>query len=182
MSVPSQITRIKAAKTAIITALTEKGVTVPSTAKLDDMAGYIRSIEGVNILSAYPVGSIYMSISSTSPATLFGGTWERIKDKFLLSAGDTYTAGATGGEATHTLTASEMPKHVHKFYGDGEKFTIQGDTSIAKSGTTYANSPGINLGATWSSEGQITLGTAGEDAAHNNMPPYLTVYMWKRTA
>ena len=51
----------------------------------------------------YPVGSIYMSVNSTSPASLFGGTWEQIKDTFLLSAGDTYTAGATGGSATKNL-------------------------------------------------------------------------------
>ena len=64
-------------------------------------------------LAAYPVGSIYMSVNSTSPATLFGGTWVRLKDKFLLGAGDTYTAGDTGGAATHTLTTSEMPSHSH---------------------------------------------------------------------
>ena len=51
--------------------------------------------------SIYPVGSIYMSVNSTSPETLFGGTWVQIKDTFLLSAGDTYTAGNTGGSATH---------------------------------------------------------------------------------
>ena len=50
----------------------------------------------------YPVGSIYISAASTSPATLFGGTWEQIKDTFLLAAGDTYTAGETVGEAEHT--------------------------------------------------------------------------------
>ena len=52
----------------------------------------------------HPVGSIYISENSTSPATLFGGTWERVKDRFLLAAGDTYSAGSTGGSATHTLT------------------------------------------------------------------------------
>ena len=73
----------------------------------------------------YPVGAIYMSTVSTSPATLFGGgTWVQIKDRFLLSAGDTYTAGSTGGAATksytpagtvgsHTLTVNEIPSHAH---------------------------------------------------------------------
>ena len=65
------------------------------------------------INAIYPVGSIYMSVNSTSPATLFGGTWQRIQDRFLLSAGSTYSAGATGGEATHTLTSGEMPSHKH---------------------------------------------------------------------
>ena len=58
---------------------------------------------------AHPIGSIYRSVNATNPATLFGGTWEQIKDCFLLSAGDTYAAGSTGGEATHKLTVAEMP-------------------------------------------------------------------------
>lgn len=74
-----------------------------------------------NIMNAiYPVGSIYMSVNSTSPASLFGGTWEQIKDMFLMSAGDTYAAGASGGSASHshttgghTLTTSEIPAHTH---------------------------------------------------------------------
>lgn len=65
----------------------------------------------------YPVGSIYMSVSSTSPATLFGGTWTQIQDTFLVSAGSTYTAGGTGGSATHTLTTTELPSHNHTFTG-----------------------------------------------------------------
>lgn len=79
--------------------------------------------------SVYPVGSIYMSVASTSPATLFGGTWAQLKDRFLLGAGDTYEAGNTGGNASvsytpagkntggsvgdHTLTTSEIPSHAH---------------------------------------------------------------------
>lgn len=61
----------------------------------------------------YPVGSIYVSVNSTNPGTIFGGTWEQIKDRFILAAGDTYSAGSTGGSAdavipthTHTITAS----------------------------------------------------------------------------
>lgn len=70
----------------------------------------------------YPIGSIYLSENSTSPATLFGGTWTQIKDKFLLTAGDTYKAGNTGGSSTHkhttaghTLTTNEMPSHTHEY-------------------------------------------------------------------
>ena len=65
------------------------------------------------MLALYPVGSIYLSVNSTNPATLFGGTWEQIKDRFLLSCGDTYANGAAGGEANHTLTVAEMPAHNH---------------------------------------------------------------------
>lgn len=72
-----------------------------------------QSIYGSGDIKSYPIGSIYQSTSSATPGSLFGGTWERIKDVFLLSAGDTYHAGSTGGEATHTLTISEMPAHAH---------------------------------------------------------------------
>lgn len=61
----------------------------------------------------YPIGSIYTSTRNVSPASFIGGTWTQIKDTFLLTAGDTYQAGTTGGEATHTLTTSEMPSHAH---------------------------------------------------------------------
>lgn len=68
----------------------------------------------LNLLSAiYPIGSIYLSVNATSPATLFGGTWTQIKDKFLLGSGNTYALGTTGGEATHVLTAAELPVHFH---------------------------------------------------------------------
>ena len=70
------------------------------------------------IKSVYPIGSIYSSTEDTSPATLFGfGTWDQIKDRFLLAAGDTYAAGNTGGAANHTLTVDEMPSHSHTFTG-----------------------------------------------------------------
>ena len=62
---------------------------------------YVDNHGGLTIDDIYPVGSIYMSVNNTSPSTLFGGTWEQIKDTFLLSAGNTYTAGNTGGSATH---------------------------------------------------------------------------------
>lgn len=63
--------------------------------------------------AAYPVGSIYMSVSSTSPATLFGGTWTQLKDRFLLGAGDSYSNGATGGAATVALTEANLAGHTH---------------------------------------------------------------------
>lgn len=70
-----------------------------------------------NILEQiYPVGAIYISTSNTSPSSIFGGTWEKIEDRFLLASGNTYDNGATGGEATHTLTENEMPNHAHNYY------------------------------------------------------------------
>lgn len=71
----------------------------------------------MSVLNAvYPVGAIYVSTVSTDPSTLFGfGTWERIKDTFLLAAGDVHSGGESGGEETHLLTKDEMPSHTHKF-------------------------------------------------------------------
>lgn len=133
--------------------------------------------------SIYPVGTIYHSTVPTSPAQLLGGTWEQLKDTFILAAGDTYAAGSTGGEATHTLIVSEMPNH--------GKHLLTSSSSILSTG----NATGAYL-ATMSSYGSTGRGWdrpsggeyypagqyVGGGAAHNNMPPYLAVYMWKRTA
>lgn len=121
---------------------------------------------------AYPVGSIYMSTSSTSPKTLFGGgTWVQIKDRFLLAAGTTYKAGATGGEATHTLTVDEIANHRHVLW-----YPNEGGEQSAAIGYPEAGSK-----KTWYAEASKTGDTGGGEA-HNNMPPYLAVYVWKRTA
>lgn len=68
---------------------------------------------GYDIDKVYPVGAIYMSVSGTNPSTLFGGTWEQIKDRFLLCAGDSYTNASTGGSATTTLSTNNLPAHTH---------------------------------------------------------------------
>lgn len=120
----------------------------------------------------YPVGSIYMSVNSTNPKTLFGGTWVQIKDRFLLAAGTTHKAGATGGEAAHTLTESEMPSHNHAVY-----FPNDGAADHSAPGN-YPDGPSDS---TYYAVGSYTS-SAGGGGAHNNMPPYLSVYVWKRTA
>lgn len=124
------------------------------------------SSAGSRALDAYPVGSIYMSVISANPGTLFGGTWERIQDMFLLAAGTTYSAGSTGGEATHTLIVDEMPSHTHTY-------------SIATTTGNDAGGDGVEYYRTHST---ATSGSTGGGQAHNNMPPYIAVYVWKRTA
>lgn len=134
------------------------------------------------INTIYPVGSIYMSVNSTNPSVLFGGTWEQIKDTFLLASGDTYANGSTGGEATHTLTENEMPSHTHTqnahthTIGSLIRYDINGK-GAASVGDGYGNSNNYKTGST-----TATNQNTGGGQAHNNMPPYLTVYMWKRTA
>ena len=117
----------------------------------------------------YPVGSVYVSVNSTSPATLFGGTWEQIKDRFLLSAGDTYKAGATGGEATHVLTVDEMPRHNHSI----DNLNASGST------TPYMT---VQAQEKKGYGGNVQTFFTGGGQAHNNMPPYIVVYIWQRTA
>lgn len=160
----------------------------------------------VNLI--YPVGSIYTSVSSTSPGTLFGGTWVKLENRFLLGAGSSYTNGATGGEATVTLTVGQLPIHKHTFngstsytsYGGNHSHTFRGGNASGGSGTyvdMYSGSPGfpktrdvtdavvannhILAAHTITVAGTISVNTGG-GGAHNNMPPYLVVYMWKRTA
>ena len=119
----------------------------------------------------HPVGSIYQSTDPTSPAELFGGTWGQIKDVFLLAAGDSHAAGATGGEATHTLTKAELPDHAHTL-----KYTGQSVTEGVNA---------IRLYQAASNQYNAYSGGQSSDCggqAHNNMPPYLAVYTWRRTA
>ncbi|MCR4894234.1 MAG: hypothetical protein K5911_05830 [Eubacteriales bacterium] len=108
------------------------------------------------------------SLLSLSPS-LFGGSWERIKDRFLLSAGDSYAAGAVGGEESHVLSVNEMPSHSH---------VVPGTTAnnYGSGGTVFEN--WVNR----TRDRDARTASAGSGAAHNNMPPYLAVYVWKRTA
>ena len=125
---------------------------------------------------AYPVGSIYISVNSTNPKTLFGGTWVQIKDRFLLAAGTTYKAGTTGGEITHKLTYNEMPEHTHPMYA----YNPGGDGTWTPDEGAYLVDSVTDDKTTWWA--RLAMGYAGGGAAHNNMPPYLAVYVWKRTA
>ena len=127
----------------------------------------------INTDLIYPIGAIYLSVSATNPAILFGGKWEQIKDRFLLAAGDIYAIGTTGGEATHKLTIEEMPSHKHQIKTNNDDWN--NSANGGKYGTTH---DGAN---SWYNTNWYTENSGG-NAAHNNMPPYLTVYMWKRVA
>ena len=118
---------------------------------------------------AYPVGAIYLSVTDANPAALFGGTWERIGGRFLLGADSAYAAGSTGGEAAHTLTADEMPRHNHEI----------DNLNASGSATPFMT---VQAQDKRGFGGNVQTMYAGGGKAHNNMPPYLAVYMWKRTA
>ena len=152
-----------------------------------EIVAYGDTLKKVMLAMMWPVGSIYISVSATSPQTLFGGTWERIQDTFLLAAGSTYAAGKTGGEASHTLTTAEMPSHGHNpaneagYYGfitnSKKAFTIGDMGSQSGSGRYYPYAS-----AAFDISRNTLTGTTGGGNSHNNMPPYLAVYVWKRTA
>ena len=131
----------------------------------------------------HPVGSYYWSDNSTSPATLFGGTWVKVEGRFLFGSGGVYSVGDTGGEVEHTLTVEEMPSHRHPFAGSGDFSNYDGrNSSINKQGSAYSGEPGLYNGADYSSSGYIAMQHTGGGAAHNNMPPYYTTNIWRRTA
>lgn len=138
-----------------------------------------------------------MNVSSTDPSTLFGGTWEQLKDRFLLGTGDTYIAGATGGSATKTIAKANLPNytlysashthgqashnHINAYYNTGHSggYYAHDLTSTTPDGgvKSYTGSaqPAIY-------ETTITVTSGGSGTALDVMNPYLAVYMWKRTA
>lgn len=129
------------------------------------------SSNSVNVLNdVYPVGSIYMSVLSTSPQILFGGSWTQIKDKFLLACGDDYTNGESGGAKEVALTKEQMPEHNHK-ENYSNLYNVGGGVVLGSGNVCYANA-----GLSYYTE------NTGGGQPHNNMPPYLAVYIWKRTA
>ena len=183
-----------------------------SNGNVKQLPGYIQQIDKNKsdiadmMLKIYPVGAIYISASDTNPGTLFGGTWEQIKGRFLVAVGaleennDTYfgtveagdincPAGAKGGEVWHTLTANEMPSHAHdvwvrvKGYDGWGSYTSKnyGVMFNMSSDATGYHSPNYSAHSAVVTADADT-GARGGSQHHNNMPPYLAVYMWKRTA
>ena len=159
-----------------------------------DLAGQLLS-------KVYPVGSIYLSVNSTSPASFLGGTWEQLKDRFLLGAGSK-SAGATGGEENHTLTTAEMPSHSHtrgsmeitgsmtsvefdpqRTIGGSGAFSVSDQKQYWTKSCNPKNKIISSRDVTYkaSSAWSGNTSSVGSGTSHNNMPPYLVVYMWKRT-
>ena len=172
-----------------LTSGTDYGANLPSNPATNQL--FFQTIGSNFILdNVYPVGSIYMNVNSTNPGTLFGGTWEQIQGKFLLGMSSSYPAGSQGGEAEHTLTTSEIPFHNHDIGQEGNSGMIL-PTSVAVDDSSHSQyvttleggrSGWYKSSVAWG--GEIATGnqTSPNGQAHNNMPPYLSVYIWKRTA
>lgn len=129
------------------------------------------------INNLFPIGFIVSVNSATfDPNVIYGGTWERLKGKMIIGVDeddtDFATGGLTGGEKKHTLTVDEMPSHTHEMiygYGSGSETTYNASVTGKQKSIT---------GATYTTENVRT----GGDQPHNNMPPYITAYMWIKTA
>lgn len=140
----------------------------------------------------YPVGSIYLSVNSTNPGTIFGGTWEQIKDRFLLACGSTYSNGSTGGSKTHSH------KYGFQYGGFYADTMLEGnsDAGLLNYSSNNSYSPtggGTNIGGiTHGVNSNNTTASKDVSAAHYRMiaqseyvstlPPYLAVYVWKRVS
>lgn len=169
-----------------LTSGTDYGNTLPSNPATNQL---FFQTAGTNFVldNVYPIGSIYMNVNSTNPGTLFGGTWEQIQGRFLLGMSSSYPAGSQGGEASHTLTTEEMPSHGHNpaneagYYGfitnSKKAFSIGDMGSQSGSGRYYPYAS-----AAFDISRNTLTGTTGGGKSHNNMPPYLSIYIWKRTA
>lgn len=153
-----------------LTSGTDFGSSLPSSLQSNQL--FFQTLGSNYILdNVYPVGSIYMSVNSTNPKNLFGGTWEQIQGRFLFGMNSSYPAGSTGGEITHKLTEGEMPKHDHIIYAPNGGGPDEG---------APLGFPQVGSSNTWWAVASMTERT-GNNEAHNNMPPYLSVYIWKRT-
>ena len=137
-----------------------------------------------------PIGKWWISSDPTDPGKLVGGTWKREKGKFILAADDsTYKAGDTGGEAEHVLTVDEMPNHTHRFQLNNESdpgYLPKGSNPQAIATGKSINSSSPTNGVFTDKKGSWSqirgIEQTGGGKAHNNMPPYIAVYVWKRTA
>lgn len=154
----------------------------------------VQDIATIVVDVMHPVGSIIIRDDDTDPSTLFPGTtWEQIKEKFLFGTGDSmwwdasvtppvwtkkYPLGKTGGEEDHTLTVDELPAHTHSF--------VQGGSAIAVGTTSAETTAGFtsSTAGLWANTNKFRTAIAetGLGFSHNNMPPYLVVSIWKRTA
>lgn len=158
------------------------------TLTFDDGSTYDYTIpkDTSHLLDAYPIDSIYISNTYTSPAELFGGTWTQIYSKFLVAA---EFDASSGGTATYQgLSAggskdAVVVKHNHTFEvvtGDS-LYTPFNYASLNATGSQY-NYPSVGTGAGSDSNGYIRLTESGVDGTDKNLPPYMAVYMWRRTA
>lgn len=143
-------------------------------------AGFTKKFISALFLLMHPKGALFGSGDPTSPAELYGGTWERIEGKFIMGASDSYPAGSTGGEAKHTLTEDELPRIRDRLNG----FAVYNANAVGTSGViTLSEETGqsnVQLGD--GTKYATLIMSLGDSQPHNNMPPYYSAYIWRRVA
>ena len=173
-----------------LTSGTDYGANLPSSPATNQL--FFQTVGSNFILdNVYPVGSIYMNVNSTNPGTLFGGTWEQIQGKFLLGMSDSYPAGSQGGEAKHTLKRKEIPQfagaiNMRANTEDSNNVdiitNIGANMALRRNDDVWGGILNASTGNSQKKNWQLSFDNGGQGKAHNNMPPYLSVYIWKRTA
>ena len=146
---------------------------------VENFVGYSTTVDSI-FKKVYPIGSIYMSVNSTSPATLFGGSWTQLKNSFLVGAGGTYSVKSGGGTTSHSHDAGTL--------GAGATYNSNPATIIIETeqrqGINYK--PGAKMSVSSKSEYSQTtdwiVPVHGRTASENHLPPYYAVYMWRRDA
>lgn len=159
-------------------------------------------------LAAHPVTTLYWTSDPRNPGDVYGGTWKQIKDRFILASGDTYTNGATGGNANTTLEVENLPSHSHGLNNHTHSFTAttssngahahnykySGEDTVAGGSYRFCRNPTANTGTTSSGGAHThtisgtTVGASGNTTetgsgtAFSNMPPYVVKYCWERSA
>ena len=177
------------AATAVSTANTAKSTAESAASQVNAAIQSARDI-------MYPVGSIYMSVNSTSPASLFGGTWTawgsgRAPVGINTSDSNFNAVEKTGGASTHTLTTAQMPSHKHSYVVQNGGYSASGlnipteqgacKKNVAAGSDLYALQPTFG-GSEMDAYGYFNISASGGDGAHNNLQPYIVCYMWKRIA
>lgn len=114
-------------------------------------------------LAAHPVTTLYWTSDNRNPGDVYGGTWKQIKDRFVIAAGDTYTNGATGGNANTTLTVENLPSHTHGLNNHTHSFTPNGRVKVTTN-PTFTGTPATSGGMSHNSTGEILI----PDTAENN--------------
>ena len=148
--------------------------------------------EAVSPLTIYPVGSIYMSVSDTSPASLFGGTWERIEGRFLMGASDTHPAGTTVEAGLPNITGKTYLRGIKD--QSGTRFGIVWDstdgalTSVEQTTEDHSNNSIISSSDIYgeNESGMIKIDASASNpiygASDTVQPPAYSVYIWRRVA
>lgn len=148
-------------------------------------AGFTKKFISILFLLMHPKDALFSSGDPTSPAELYGGTWERIEGKFIMGASDSYPAGSTGGEAEHALTESELPNVTGRFdfQSDGNnQGIVTGADGVFSFGQMSIGGFQPNNKIDESGCARQIIMSFGSNSPHNNLPPYIAVYIWRRVA